>query len=169
MPEFKLPYSHSIISDALSPFGKSLCIWLAGCPRRCPGCETPELQVAMQPNDCFEKIDMYHNFIFSDECQSIVVSGGEPLGFRGCGEQRRELDKLFDWIREGRARKGLRTIVILYTGYTYREVLELKEGQNVLDHISVLIDSPYVEEYNDDVPYRGSSNQNIIFLDNINV
>lgn len=54
-----------------------------------------------------------------------------------------------------------------YTGFTYEELIKLSEKDdsiyNLLHHIDVLVDGPYIEELNDgSTRYRGSKNQRII-------
>ena len=54
-----------------------------------------------------------------------------------------------------------------YTGFKYEELIKLSEKDdgiyNLLHHIDVLVDGPYIEELNDGTTrYRGSKNQRII-------
>lgn len=49
----------------------------------------------------------------------------------------------------------------LYTGYKYNEIKHLE----ILNYIDVLVDGPYIEEQRDiTLPFRGSKNQNIIYI-----
>ena len=82
----------------------------------------------------------------------LVVSGGEPL--MQCGP----LEKLMRQIPES-AGMGK----ILYTGYTWPEVLQDPARQKVSTHFDVLVCGPYIEEQNDSKGLRGSSNQEVIF------
>ena len=82
----------------------------------------------------------------------VTISGGEPF------LQPDELKSLVRGIRE-----RITEDIIVYSGYT---LSELKEQSNqsiaaVLENISVLIDGPYVDELNDGMGIRGSSNQNV--------
>ncbi|MCR5348362.1 MAG: radical SAM protein, partial [Bacilli bacterium] len=82
----------------------------------------------------------------------ITISGGEPF-------LQEELPFLLQCLRE----KGYEDIMV-YTGFTYEEICANPAYAACLPYLDVLVDGPYVEELNDDLPLRGSSNQRIIFL-----
>lgn len=82
----------------------------------------------------------------------ITISGGEPF------LQAEELRLLVELIAG-----QITDDIIIFTGYTLKELHEMNslEIETVLSTISVLIDGPYIDELNDGVGLRGSSNQQI--------
>ena len=57
--------------------------------------------------------------------------------------------------------------IYLWTGYTYKELLDRHEKllYNILENINVLIDGPFIQAERDiTLPMRGSRNQNVIVL-----
>ncbi len=138
---------------ALGP-GKRLAIWTLGCVRKCKGCSNPETQ---EPNPNAEtSIETLLNTYNFSEIDGVTISGGEPF------MQHKELLYLVKELR----RRGIKDILV-YTGYTYQELLEMgsQDVSDVLDSISVLIDGPYVDDLHIEHRLKGSSNQNIIYFD----
>ena len=54
--------------------------------------------------------------------------------------------------------------VIVYTGFTYEELLQMPQAQELLEQTDLLIDGPYIRELDDGLSLRGSSNQRVIPL-----
>ena len=56
--------------------------------------------------------------------------------------------------------------MILYSGYYLGELREMQDVKTdeILSMLDVLIDGPYIEELNDGISLRGSSNQGVHFL-----
>ena len=138
---------------ALGP-GSRIAVWVNGCPRRCKGCVSPELQAFKPYNE--QEIEGFFEAFSFEEASGLTVSGGEPF------EQVSELQKLVDYsIQRGCAD------ILIYTGYTYEELKGKHDEriEDILSKISVLIDGQYVEELDDDkCSLRGSTNQKIIIL-----
>ena len=72
--------------------------------------------------------------------------------------------ELYELITQIRAQRDYG--VIVYTGSTYEELLECEEPgvSKLLSQTDILIDGRYIEELDDGLPYRGSSNQRILLL-----
>lgn len=133
--------------------GKRLGIWVQGCNRFCNGCSNPELQIFDESKDISpDKIfEATVNLGFS----GVTVSGGEPF------LQIQDLKTLVEHYYEA----GYDDILV-YTGFSLDELLD-KDDENInfiLSHIAVLIDGPFYIKLVDDVPIRGSSNQNVWIL-----
>lgn len=136
--------------------GKRFVIWLQGCEAECPGCVAPEFR----PFDGGKliSVDLLAEKITAAEgIEGITISGGEPF---------LQADKLCLLLEK------VKNIcpdisVIIYSGFTY-EQLKAAEDECVKRllgcYIDVLIDGRYIEELNDDIGLRGSSNQRIIFI-----
>jgi anaerobic ribonucleoside-triphosphate reductase activating protein len=141
---------------ALGPFFR-FAIWLQGCPRHCKGCMSPEAR----PFDAGYLADIHtlsDQIIAAPDIDGITVSGGEPF------MQPESLIQLIDAVRRKRD-----IGVILYTGYVLGELRETADTTSVhqlLDCIDLLIDGPYIQELDDGLSLRGSSNQIIHPLTN---
>lgn len=131
--------------------GNRLGLWLQGCSRKCKGCIAPELQGnAGTEYDLNTLADTINQLIKDNKLDGITISGGEPF------EQKDELLKLCSLL--------VADDILVYTGYSYEELKELCQSDLTASKISVIITNPYIEERNDDLPLRGSSNQEIIYL-----
>lgn len=138
--------------------GIRLTIFTQGCTRNCKGCHNPEthpldkgkLYSINQILDLYKKNPLY---------QGITFSGGEPLIHR---------EILIDLAKEIKKLKG---DIVLYTGYTYEELLnwyKLFNDNTIIDLLSlvdILIDGKFIEEEKSlELEFRGSKNQQIIYL-----
>jgi len=141
-------------TDLLGPFFR-FAVWLQGCERRCPGCIAEYMQSPSGGKNI--KISELASLIISaEECEGITVSGGEPFS------QADRLCELIDLIHAGRPDFG----VIIYTGHRYEDLKKSGEEpvQKLLGLTDILIDGEYVEELDDNLGLRGSSNQKAVFL-----
>lgn len=132
--------------------GKRVGIWVAGCNRRCPGCMSPELQTTSGCNDLsVEEIGALLKSI-REPIDGVTISGGEPF------LQAKELCELVRLIRS-----RVTEDILVYTGYTLAELrkMQLPYVDETLSQIAVLIDGEYIDELNDGVGMRGSSNQTV--------
>lgn len=136
--------------------GERIVIWVQGCEKRCDGCANPELwekgKVRDTPIDYV--IGMVRSAIRNYHLTGITITGGEPF------LQAEELSHLLASIQD------LCDDCLVFSGYTFQQlIISTDTGiQNFLKHISVLVDGPYIKEYNNAEKLRGSSNQNIIYL-----
>lgn len=139
--------------------GERVGLWLTGCPRRCPGCISPELWTQSEADAVDVSIirdTLMHIEKARDTPLRLTVSGGEPL------LQARTLLVLFEKLQQETPIE-----VLLFTGYTRAEIERGAAGieaAKLLHQIDVLIDGPFVEALNDGLPMRGSSNQTIHYL-----
>ena len=139
--------------------GNRLVIWTAGCTKHCNECANPELW------DCYE----YQNISVADligyitRCignfDGITITGGDPC------EQFNDLLQLVSQL------KCICSDIIVYTGYTFDELVQLNSYEKIelfKSSITLLIDGRYISQKNiDDLALRGSLNQNLIFC-NVN-
>lgn len=135
--------------EVLGP-GKRVGIWFCGCPRRCKGCSNPELwdfqeRYRTSPETIFRLVQ---DIAKDNPIDGFTVTGGDPM------YQPNELQQLLLLL------KNISDDIIVYTGYSKKEL-----EPYMFANISVLIDGEYIEELNDNSLLRGSSNQNIIILD----
>ena len=137
--------------ETLGP-GKRLVIWTNGCPRHCEGCVTPGFRMVNERIDVnIEEFFLSYDFSLYD---GVTISGGDPF------MQVEELKHLLTYLKD----KGIKDILV-YTGYTLKEIKDNPRMNECLPYIDVLIDGPYIDSMNDDKDnLRGSKNQNIIYL-----
>lgn len=135
--------------EVLGP-GKRIGIWTCGCPRKCEGCANPELWELDERRRIKIPVllDLIRRISADNRVDGFTITGGEP--FYQKEELKLLLASLSDWNKD----------ILVYTGY-YREQLDDAD----LEHISVLIDGPYIREKNSGLTLRGSSNQRIHILD----
>ena len=139
---------------ALGP-GQRLALWVAGCPRRCPGCANPELWRPLPKHavktDALSRAAQ--KLLEQKGITRLTITGGEPF------EQPAALARFLAPLRP------LLEDVLIYTGGLYRELEKDPAAAPLLALADVIIDGPYIQEENDDkTPLRGSANQRVIFL-----
>lgn len=126
-------------------------IYFAGCRHNCPGCHNPhswdfDAGYDMDIEDILQ--------IIKEEDFDVTFSGGDPLYHP---EQVKELSRRIV------AETG--HDVWLYTGFTYEEIQDNHELLESLRHVDTIVEGRYVEALRDeDLLFRGSSNQRIIHL-----
>lgn len=124
-------------------------IFTQGCPHHCPGCHNPQTHPfgggkLMSIEDILDDISKRKNWI-----DGITLSGGEPF----CQIYQCAL------IAEKAHQMGLS--VWCYTGYLFEDLY--RQGIELLKHIDVLVDGPFVQaEKSLDLDFRGSRNQRVI-------
>lgn len=140
--------------DMLNGPGLRVVLWVAGCEHHCKNCHNPmtwDINGGI-PFDEKARQELFDE-LKTEYTDGITLSGGDPLHL--CN--RKEMTQLAKEIKEKFPKKS----IWLYTGYTYEEIQDLE----ILQYIDVLIDGKFVEELKDEsLPWRGSSNQNIIHL-----
>lgn len=153
-----------LIARILSPVhslgpGDRVCLWTQGCKKRCKGCISPELQ-PYGGNEVDENVlaKILTQVARKNNCTSITISGGDPL------EQPQALLRLLAILRNEF------DDILVYTGFELQDIQDGLigiEAKKCLDYLDVLIDGKYIDELNyKDCVLRGSSNQNIHFINN---
>lgn len=131
--------------------GTRYAVWVAGCNRNCPGCIAPDSH------------DMTRGTPVEAEALAweIMLSGAEGLTISG-GEPFLQAPALAQMVRTVRRRRDMG--VIVYTGFTYEQLCRMPEARELLEQTDLLIDGPYIQELDDGLSLRGSSNQRVIPL-----
>ena len=137
--------------------GLRFAVFTQGCAHHCPECHNPETWDFDGGYDCeIEKIlkAMDENPLLD----GITMSGGDPMyqpeaGYSLCSK-----------VKE----KGLN--VVVFTGYTYEELMELEKKDpwigKFLEVTDILIDGRYDKELRDlTLLFRGSQNQRVIDME----
>ena len=147
--------------DVNNGTGFRVTLWVAGCSHHCRGCHNPESWDYNQGKslrevrkDLFDKLDKSY-------IQGLTLSGGDPLA-----QSRKSLLELYFLLRRIKKKFPNKDIWI-YSGYTHEEILQDKFKKLVLSQCDVLVDGLYKYALRDtSLPFRGSSNQRIIYLKN---
>lgn len=159
-----MKYAGLMENDIVDGEGVCVSLWTQGCPHHCPGCHNPEtwdFEGGYEvPEDIRGKI--VKAISANGITRNFSILGGEPL----CEEN---LDFVLSIITAVRtAYPNIK--IYIWSGYTFKELIDRQDPRiiNILKQSNVLIDGPYDESLRDiTLPLRGSSNQNIIVLDEI--
>lgn len=137
--------------------GKRIGVWLQGCIHKCDKCINKELWSQKEQNfiPCDVLYECMKKVYETNQVDGITFTGGDPL------LQSEELLELVKKIKQDKLE------ILVYTGYEQKDIQKMDRGRELLDNIDVLIDGKYIDELNiDNLALRGSSNQNIIIMNN---
>lgn len=140
-----------VVSDSIvdGP-GVRYTIFTQGCAHKCPGCHNPHT------HDYNGGMLVPIDEIFSDiedlkYIKGVTFSGGEPL------DQPEALNEFAEMLKS----KGYH--IIVFSGYTYEQILKDPKKFEVLKKIDVLIDGRFdIKLRSLSLNFRGSSNQRVI-------
>lgn len=154
----KIRIAGKIEDSLVNGDGIRFVLFTSGCKHRCPGCHN----VAMQDFDYGDEWEINDLFDYIKNhtglAKGITYSGGDPL------EQSEPLIML-----SKRIKKELGLSIWCYTGYTLDDILESSDinKKELLKYIDVLIDGKFeLKNQSEALRFTGSTNQNIIHLDN---
>ena len=134
-------------TNALGPYSR-FAIWVQGCLKCCPGCISKDSQPLDRGYEA-DTTDLAETIINTLKIEGITISGGEPF---------LQSEALVDLVNKVKSKKDIG--VIVYTGFDFKEI-----KQNELTKLcDMIIDGTYIEELNDGLSLRGSSNQNICLI-----
>lgn len=130
--------------------GNRVGIWFNGCRHKCNKCSNPELwDYDEKYNVSIETIkQLIDTIAINNRIDGFTITGGDPF------EQPEALEEVLSYIFT------ISDDVIVYTGYDYNQIKQDK----ILDKVAVLIDGKYIDDLNEGDILKGSSNQNIIIL-----
>lgn len=153
-----LKYHMRVESTKVLGFGERCALWVSGCSKEppCKGCIIADKRNT--PPKTAEETSVAQWILNCKSAEGITVSGGEPF------DQAESLSDILEEVKKNRPSFN----IIVYTGKIY-ELLKAESEKDsaksrLLALTDILIDGPYIEELNDNVPYRGSSNQRVLVL-----
>ncbi|MCL2862473.1 MAG: anaerobic ribonucleoside-triphosphate reductase activating protein [Firmicutes bacterium] len=154
--EKTIPLAGTVDESVVDGEGIRYVIFVQGCHHACRGCHNPQMW-EMKGGDKATLASILNEVKSNPLLHGITFSGGEPFLYS------KELSILAKEVQ------SLGKSVWCYTGYTHNELKELEKTNPditaLLSHINVLVDGKYIEELKDEtISFRGSSNQNIIYL-----
>ena len=146
-------------NDVVNGEGVSVSLFLQGCHFHCKGCHNPE---AWDPNggniwDWNDLINYIIELISANGIQrNLSILGGEPFDTY---DKRDFIRLLIKVVKQ----KFPDIKICIWTGYTYKELIEITDIGYILQNINYLIEGPFkIEERDITLKWRGSRNQNII-------
>lgn len=149
-------------NDFINGEGVCVSLWTAGCPHKCPGCHNSEM---WNYKDGYEvPTDIRGQLIKAINANGIMrnlsILGGEPLS----NENLAFVSSIVSSIKT--AYPNIK--IFLWTGFKLKYLKSFRKQNedldNILKHIDVLIDGPFIQEKRDiTLKLRGSSNQRILY------
>lgn len=136
--------------------GMRYTVFVQGCPHHCPGCHNPQTH-DFAGGELADIDKIVQEVKANPLAAGVTFSGGEPF----C--QASALCVLGEKIR------ALGKNIVIYTGYTFEQLLQMGEQNpdilRLLHLADLLVDGPYVEAERDlTLQFRGSRNQRLIDL-----
>lgn len=126
-------------------------IWAAGCAHHCLGCHNPQ---TWDFNSGYD-VSVYKlaKEVGSDSFVDVTFSGGDPV------YQAKKFAKLARILKQEYHKN-----IWLYTGFLLEDIYKQPGGSELLKWVDVVVDGPFVESLKEPkVPFRGSSNQKILY------
>ncbi len=148
-------YSMAYPVTSLGP-GNRVVLWVAGCPKRCPGCISPEM-LDFQSGKRIPVDVLLRRLLKLDalSLDGITISGGEPFS------QPAPLIELLQGLRMERPEWNVQ----VYSGFLLEEHRAAGgKRTELLDYIDILIDGEFIQEIPQTHAYAGSGNQVIHYL-----
>ena len=152
-------YAKIYRADIANGQGFRVSLFVSGCARNCKGCFNKEAQ---DPE--FGKLfdDKAKQKIFKelehDWCRGLSLLGGEPLS--KLSDNRKTVIAFAKEVKDKFPNKD----IAIWSGYTLEEIQADDSMKDILKYVDVFVDGPFVEEQKDlSLPFRGSSNQRILY------
>lgn len=142
-------------TSVLGP-GTRAAIWVQGCPLSCAGCLAPEA-LAFGGGTLVDVDDLATRILgLVPTVDGVTYSGGEPFAHAGA------LLTLSARLRAAHPRMSLMS----FSGFTREWILRRGDAaqRDLLGHLDILIDGPYVASRHAALRWRGSSNQRLHLL-----
>lgn len=128
-------------------------IFISGCKHNCPGCQSPMTHSFTAGHEVTDDVisSMIGEISNRKFLSGITLSGGDPFY---SPKKVIELLSLIPIPHDN---------VWAYSGFTYEEILKDSDRKQLLEHVDVLVDGPFIQDKRDiTLRFRGSSNQRII-------
>lgn len=134
--------------------GPRVGLWVSGCKRSCPGCQSKALQLP-QAGWRVSVASATQRVLANDpHLLGLTISGGEPF------DQAGPLANLLTQIKRVHPHWN----IIAFTGYYYQQLTSQPDCVACLEQIDLLIDGPFIRHLAPVYPLTGSGNQNLLAL-----
>lgn len=135
--------------------GRRYAVWLQGCSLACKGCWNKQMW-SFKANELLERKTLLAQILAEPDIEGITLLGGEPL---------EQTDNTVWLIQEIKRLSSL--TVMLYTGYTKRELERQQIWKVVEANVDLLVTGRYQEQHrNINNQWYGSENQELIYPNN---
>lgn len=135
--------------------GLRLTLFFQGCPHACPGCHNPQTW-SFSGGQEFDVDVLISTLYITPLLSGVTFSGGEPFA------QAEAAARIAAFVKS----RSLNLWV--YTGYVWEKLLtdiEKPGYRELIDFADIIVDGPYKKELRSlTLPYRGSTNQRIIWV-----
>ena len=139
---------HGVIRQStVDGVGIRYVIFCQGCPHHCKGCHNPETW-NFQNGYYADTEELLEEIKKDPLLDGVTFSGGEPF------LQEKPLSDLADKIH------SLGLDIWCYTGFTFEQI----KDSELVKHIDVLVDGPYIQELRNLSGFKGSTNQRILVI-----
>ena len=152
-------YISIVGADIANGEGFRVSLFVSGCARNCKGCFNPESHdpKAGKKFDIYAKEKIFKQ-LDNEWCKGLSVLGGEPLS--KLSDNRKQVIAFCKEVKNKFPKKD----IWLWSSYIKEEIEKDASMKDILKYIDVLVDGPFVEELkNLSLPFRGSSNQRILY------
>lgn len=130
--------------------GIRFALFAQGCPHRCAGCHNPQTH-DFEGGSMMPLSDIFGMIQANPLLSGVTFSGGEPFA------QAEALAELAIMIQP------LRLPILVYTGYTWEELLDNPRFMPLLTLVDAVVDGRFVEAQRSlSLRFRGSANQRIV-------
>ncbi len=145
-------YADITTCDIANGDGIGVVLWCQGCSLNCPGCQNKCTHAVAEGREFTKKEeDLIITELNRKQISRLTLSGGHPL-------EPYNIDACLDLCKRINY-AAPETQIWCYTGWLWEDVKDLE----IMEHLDVLVDGPYVESLRDiTLPWRGSSNQRVI-------
>lgn len=133
--------------------GKRAVLWLQGCTLNCPACFNPHTHPITRGKEISVGDILKLIIQTSSHIEGITISGGEPL---------QQLKPLLPLLSKVRQRTSLS--IILFSGYTFEEILAMPAADQLFSTLDVLIAGRYDPSLPSQNLWLGCTNKTVHFF-----
>lgn len=154
----KIRIAGTVKESSVDGMGLRFVVFTQGCQHNCGGCHNKHTH-DLNGGELVSVEGLLEDICKNPLLSGVTISGGEPL---------LQINNLIPLVEELK-NKGKH--IMMYTGYTYEELVKLSEKgvvgfenlKELLYYVDILVDGKFVESLKDNfLLYRGSSNQRLI-------
>jgi anaerobic ribonucleoside-triphosphate reductase activating protein len=150
-------------NDLVNGENVSVSLFVQGCRIHCPGCfnqESWDFEGGFEVNLQDLEKEILDALVANRIKRNFSILGGEPLDPHNV----QNVDHI---IKTVRAKCGYHPMILLWSGYTWEQLKDRLDVQDILSNINCLISGPFVQDQKDlTLKWRGSRNQEIRYFDN---
>lgn len=141
--------------------GVNSTIFFSGCNFKCPGCFNKDAQDFNYGKPFTDEVaDEFIKYAMDEHVVGVCVLGGEPF--------QQDLDVMYNFIK--RLKNEVGKPIHIWSGYKLEELLTDHKKQMILEMCDTLVDGRFIEAEKDlTLSFRGSRNQRVIYLKNVDI